>query len=308
VFNIHFNLEYFKGVISMLKSMTGYGKGEAQSENFSVKVEIRTVNHRFSDISIKAPRFLLSLENDIRKKVASEINRGKIDLFFQIDQTGDAGSTPQVNYPIADAYMALFKEVGDKYKLSTDVPLELLVAQKDVVELREMSIEDSELPELTMTALGQALNALQDMRSNEGEAMLKDVESRLESLDSMLADVAARAPLVVQEWQAKLKERLAKLPDDVAIDPQRIAQEIAIFADRCDISEELTRFASHLEQCRGLFDSEEPIGRKMDFILQELNREANTMGSKSNDADLTQAVVAIKAELEKIREQIQNIE
>jgi len=292
----------------MLKSMTGYGKGEVQSDDFSVKVEIRTVNHRFSDISIKAPRFLMSVENDIRKKVAAEINRGKIDLFFQIDQAGDAAGAPQVNYAVANSYIQLFRELGDKYGLSSDVPLELLVAQKDVIETRELSVEDSALPALTMQALAQAIDALQEMRAKEGEAMLNDVESRLACLDGLLGEVALRAPLVIQEWQGKLKERLAKLPDDVAVDPQRIAQEIAIFADRCDISEELTRFASHLVQFRALFATAEPVGRKMDFILQELNREANTMGSKSNDADLTQLVVTIKAELEKIREQVQNIE
>jgi len=292
----------------MLKSMTGYGKGEAQSENLSVVVEARSVNHRYSDISIKAPRFLMSLENDIRKKVSSEINRGKIDLFFQIDQGGDAMNSPEINQPVADAYFKLFREMSEQYGLSQDIPLDLLANQKDVIATKELTVEDSDIPELTMKALSQAIDALQSMRCTEGESMLKDVESRLRSLEEMLADVSSRAPLVVQEWQGKLKERLSKLPDDVAVDPQRIAQEIAIFADRCDICEELTRFSSHLEQLESLFAVTEPVGRKMDFILQELNREANTMGSKSNDAVLTQSVVAIKAELEKIREQIQNIE
>ncbi len=288
--------------------MTGYGKGEAQGSGFSVCVEIRTVNHRFCDISIKAPRFMLPLENDIRKSVSSEINRGKVDLFLQIDQDGDAANVPQVNQTVADAYMQLFAEMKSKYGLSSDVSLDLLMSQKDVLEVKELSVEDSSLPELTMKALGEALEALQTMRAREGEAMLKDIKSRLVTLDKLLQAVSARAPQVVEEWQGKLTERLSRLPDDVAVDQQRIAQEIAIFADRCDISEEITRFASHLEQSESLFEVEEPIGRKMDFILQELNREANTMGSKSNDAELTQAVVAIKAELEKIKEQIQNIE
>ncbi len=292
----------------MLKSMTGYGKGEAQSTEFSVTVEIRTVNHRFSDISIKAPRFLMSLENDIRKRVSAAINRGKIDLFFQIEQNGDVGSAPVVNQPVADAYMTLFRELAERYHLSSGIPLELLAGQKDVIQIRELSVEDSALPGLTFQALAEALNALQEMRLKEGEAMARDVESRVGTLETLLADVAAKAPLVAEEWQAKLKERLGRLPDDVAVDPQRVAQEVAIFADRCDISEELSRFASHLEQCRAQLASTEPVGRKMDFILQELNREANTMGSKSNDAGLTRLVVDIKAELEKIREQIQNIE
>lgn len=292
----------------MLKSMTGYGKGEATSENFSVVVEVRTVNHRFSDISIKAPRFLMSLENDIRKKVTSQVNRGKIDLFFQIDMAGDAGSAPEINHPVADSYVKLFREMSETYDLNPDIPLSLLAGQKDVICLKELSVEDSDIPELTMQALSDALTALQVMREKEGEAMRKDVAERLQDLRQLLVDVSAKSAGVVEEWQGKLKERLSRLPDDVAVDPQRIAQEIAIFADRCDISEELTRFASHLDQYEALLDSPEPVGRKMDFIAQELNREANTMGSKSNNADLTQTVVAIKAELEKIREQIQNLE
>lgn len=292
----------------MLKSMTGYGKGETCSENFSVTVEIRTVNHRFSDISIKAPRYLMSLENDIRKKISTVVNRGKIDVFFQIEQDGEAGSAPKINHPVAASYMRLFREMSERYELSSDIPLELLASQKDVIEIRELSIENSELPELTLAALAKALEALQKMRLCEGEAMLKDIEPRLKSLDTLLTDIGRRAPFVVDEWQAKLKERLSRLPDDVTVDPQRIAQEIAVFADRCDISEEQARFASHLEQCEALLQLEEPVGRKIDFIIQELNREANTMGSKSNDAELTRVVVDIKAELEKIREQIQNIE
>ena len=161
----------------MLKSMTGYGKGEAEGLGFSVTVEVRTVNHRFCDISIKAPRFMLSLENDIRKSVSTEINRGKVDLFLQIDQDGDAASTPQLNQSIADAYMQLFSAMKDKYGLSSDISLDLLMAQKDVLTVRELSIEGSALPDLTMKALGDALESLQAMRVREGEAMMKDIKN-----------------------------------------------------------------------------------------------------------------------------------
>ena len=156
----------------MLKSMTGYGKGEAKGSGFSVCVEVRTVNHRFCDISIKAPRFMLPLENDIRKKVSSEINRGKVDLFLQIDQEGDAANAPQVNQPVADAYMQLFSQLQEKYGLSSAITLDLLMSQKDVLEVKELSVEDSALPDLTQQALGDALAALQTMRAKEGEAML----------------------------------------------------------------------------------------------------------------------------------------
>ena len=160
---------------NMLKSMTGYGKGEAAAAGVSVVVEIRTVNHRFSDISIKAPRYLLSLENNIRKMVSAELNRGKIDLFFQIDLGDEVGSTPSINTTAASAYMKIFEEMRETYGLSSEVPLELLAGQKDVIEIREMSVDDSDIPELAMDALGQALTALQAMRAKEGEAMLKEV-------------------------------------------------------------------------------------------------------------------------------------
>ena len=215
---------------------------------------------------------------------------------------------PALNRPLAAAYVALFEDMRTEFPVDGGIPLSLLVSQKEVVTLKEGDLPQESLKACLDSALSQALQALEGMRVREGEATLRDMEARLEVMEKLLGAVEGRAPQVAAEWQAKLKERLARLAGDIAVDEQRVAQEIAVFADRCDISEELVRFRSHLSQFRGLFSSDEPVGRQMDFLVQELNREVNTMGSKSNDAELTRQVVAIKAELEKVREQVQNVE
>ena len=198
--------------------------------------------------------------------------------------------------------------MSERYHLSGDIPLSLLVAQKDVVTLKEANLDEDLVRETLHQTLEKAIDAVEAMRLKEGEALQQDIQERLNEMESLLEVIEERAPLVVEEWQQKLQQRLERLQGDVETDPQRVAQEVAVFADRCDISEEVVRFKSHLAQFRQLFEKEDAVGRQMDFLIQELNRETNTMGSKSNDAELTRQVVAIKAELEKIREQVQNIE
>lgn len=292
----------------MIKSMTGYGKGQARGDELAMTVEIKSVNHRFGDISVKTPRSLMALEGDIKKRVAQRLKRGKIDVFVNLEFTGNSILVPTWNRPLADAYLRIFEEMDGTYDLRGGIPLSLLAGQKDVISLQEAPLAEELLRPVMEGALDQALEAMEKMRQAEGEAMQRDIESRFLFLENSLKEVEGRAPEVPLEWQAKLKERLARLQQDVECDPQRVAQEIAIFADRCDISEEVVRFRSHLEQFRTLLGSDEPVGRQMDFLVQELNREVNTMGSKSNDAELTRLVVALKAELEKIREQVQNVE
>jgi uncharacterized protein (TIGR00255 family) len=292
----------------MIVSMTGYGKGQAEVEGTSLSVEIKTVNHRYGDVTIKSPRFLFPYENDIKKRVGEVLKRGKIDVFISQDSSSLKGMVPALNRPLAAAYVNIFKEMHSTLGLSGDIPMALLAAQKDVITIREGELDESVLQACLTQALSQALDAVRQMRCAEGEATLVDMRGRVDLLEEMLVGVEARAPQVASEWRDKLETRLAKLQKDFDYDPQRVAQELAIFADRCDISEELTRFKSHLMQFRGLFVQAEPVGRQMDFLVQELNREVNTMGSKSNDAELTRVVVGMKAELEKIREQVQNIE
>lgn len=292
----------------MIKSMTGYGKGQSSGEGVGLSVEIRSVNHRYADITVKVPRSLMALEGEVRKRVGERLKRGKIDVFVNQDVSSAAIVLPVLNRPLADAYISVFEEMQKAYTLLEGLPVSLLAAQKDVILLKEGEAPEAETGRCLDEALGRALEALEGMRIAEGEATRKDFESRLGIIEELLSRVEARAPQIPQEWKAKLTERLNKLGQDFAFDPQRVAQEIAIFADRCDISEELTRIRSHMEQFRLLFEATDPVGRQMDFLVQELNREVNTMGSKSNDAELTRTVVALKAELEKVREQVQNIE
>lgn len=292
----------------MIASMTGYGKGQAEVDGLCLTVEIKTVNHRYGDVTVKSPRFLFAFENEIKKRVGEVLKRGKIDLFISQEAVSERGLAPALNRPLAAAYVQVFEEMRATFGLGGELSLAWLASQKDVVTLREGDLDEAALRQCLERALGTALDAVVKMRRAEGEATLADMAERLRLLEGMLAEVEARAPQVPGEWLAKLEARLAKLKNDLDLDPQRLGQELAIYADRCDISEELTRFKSHLVQFRALFSQDEAVGRQMDFLVQELNREVNTMGSKSNDAELTRKVVAMKAELEKIREQVQNIE
>jgi uncharacterized protein (TIGR00255 family) len=291
-----------------MNSMTGYGKGEAQAGNVALTVEIKTVNHRYADITVKLPRSLMALENEVRREVGQTLRRGKIDVFVNFGSAEESTVVPVLNRTLALAYRDLFTQLRNELGLSGGVTLELLASQRDVIQLREAEVAPEVLRDCVLQALAQATGQLLAMRHAEGEATAADLRERLAQLDGLLMEVERRAPQIPQEWQGKLLERLARLQQGLDYDPQRVAQEVAMYADRCDISEEVVRFRSHLTQFRALFDVAEAVGRRMDFLVQELNREVNTMGSKSNDAELTRAVVAMKAELEKVREQVQNVE
>ena len=292
----------------MIHSMTGYGKGEARQDDITLTVEIKTVNHRYADISVKLPRTFLSLENGVRKQVAAVVGRGKVDVYVNYELASEAQVVPKLNNELAVAYHKLFVELAGNLNLQDRISIDHIINQRDVVRVEEAEIDESTLESCLRSATAGALESLLAMRTAEGEETRKDIEDRLNVTETILAQIEQRAPQVPVEWQERLTERLQRLQQNVEWDPQRVAQEIAVYTDRCDISEEITRFKSHLVQFRGMLDDSEPVGRRMDFLVQELNREVNTMGSKSNDAELTTAVVTLKSELEKIREQVQNIE
>lgn len=291
-----------------MKSMTGYGKGQGRHGGLALSVEIKTVNHRFGDISVKAPRFLMPLENEVKKRVAERLKRGKIDIYVTQDVAEALTVVPVLNRPLAESYMELFRKMEAWFDLQGGIPLTLLAEQRDVILMEEASPDPQGVADCLAQALDQALAAVEQMRGIEGVATREDVESRLTLVEDLLGQIRERSPVVVDEWRLKLHQRLERFGSEFEVDPQRLAQEVALFADRCDISEEVARFLSHLKQFRDLLHSDEPVGRQLDFLVQELNRETNTMGSKSNDAQLTAIVVQIKAELEKIREQVQNVE
>lgn len=291
----------------MIKSMTGYGKGEASSEKGSFTVEVKTVNNRYGEVSLKIPRSFMACEHELRKVVAARVKRGKADLFVQWEPAVDVVQIPVVNLPAAQGYMLAFSELANELKLSANIPLELILSQKNVLQEQAKDSEDDLLPQL-LVAVNNALDALDQMRIREGEALQNDLMARRTHLAELLDQVRQHAPLIVEEYQQKLQQRLEKLLDGVELDPQRLAQEVAILADKADVTEELVRLESHFVQFDDTLQLKEPMGRKLDFLMQELNREVNTIGSKANDATVAAIVVQMKAELEKMREQIQNLE
>lgn len=292
----------------MIKSMTGYGKAVREVGGSKLVVEIRSVNHRYGEVSVKVPRTMLALENDVRRLVTTRLKRGKIEVFVKQESFVGAASMPVLNIPLAKAYHKAFMSLKEALGLGEPISLSLLAAQRDVLVIGdEESAPETWLPELTAAA-NQAVDGLEAMRMREGEALLADITQRLATLESLIATVAERVPQVVSDTAAKLRERVSQLLAGNPLDEARIAQEVALMADRCDVTEELVRFRSHLTQMSSTLRADEPVGRKLDFLLQELNREVNTIGSKANDAELATQVIALKAELEKIREQVQNIE
>lgn len=293
----------------MIRSMTGYGKGEALSERWRCTVEIRSVNHRYGEISVRMPRAFLALENEVKKSLAATLKRGKIDASVQWEEAGGAAPLPSADMPLARGYAELFRSLTRELGLKDEPSLGLILAQKGVLGEAAAGQPDPDecLPQI-MSAVQLAVSAMDAMRCREGEALVNDLTTRRAQVAQWVEQVRERAPLVVDEYRQKLKVRLDQLLEGVEIDPTRLAQEVALMADRCDVTEELVRLSSHFTQFDEALASAEPVGRKLDFLMQEMNREVNTIGSKSSDAEVTSLVIRIKAEMEKMREQVQNVE
>jgi uncharacterized protein (TIGR00255 family) len=292
----------------MIKSMTGYGKAESSYATGRITVELRCVNHRYGEVTVKLPRALMQFENDIKKRVAERLSRGKIDVFIQVEGAVSLG-VPSANLPLARGYYKAFGSIKEALGLEDQVTLALIAAQRDVITVAaETEAALEEIPQELVAAVDEALRRVDEMRLFEGESLMADFQKRREVLSTLIGRVAERSPLVVAEYAARLKERIAQLCGDSGLPEERVALEVALLADKCDITEELVRLESHLRQFDETLTRNEPVGRKLDFLLQEINREVNTVGSKANDAVIASNVVELKAELEKIREQVQNIE
>lgn len=292
----------------MIKSMTGYGKGEAVSERGSFTVEIRSVNHRYGEASVRMPRAFLAQENEIKRLVSAALKRGKIDVTVQWEEASGVESMPQVNRELALGYCETFRQLSGELGLPGEVPLALILAQKGVLRDSGVTLDEAELlPQLT-EAVRSAVAAIDSMRMREGEALAVDLLVRRRQVAEWVEQIRERTPLMVAEYQQKLSARLEQLLGDVELDPARLAQEVALLADRCDITEELVRLNSHFAQFDEALRLKEPVGRKLDFLMQEMNREVNTIGSKANDAVIASLVIQVKAEMEKMREQVQNVE
>ena len=299
----------------MLKSMTGFGRGQYEDENFSVTVEMKTVNHRYNEVAIRLPRFLNPLEDKIRKTILKTVNRGRIDVFINTDYTSSENCTLKVDKNLAAAYHRALQEVGsaiglEELTLNSAQEVMYLSRCQDVINVKEGFFDVETVWPKVEQAVTEALKNLVAMRETEGGNIYGDFIHRADLIAEKLTQIEARSPMVVEEYQAKLTDRLNNLLADhnITVEPERLLQEVAIFADRASITEEIVRLKSHIKQFKNIINSDQPVGRKLDFLIQEFNREANTIASKANDYTLAQIVVEIKAEIEKIREQIQNIE
>lgn len=292
----------------MVKSMTGYGRAVETIGNLTVTIEIKSVNHRFFEFSPKVYRAYSFLEEKLKAYLQQYISRGKVDCFVQIETDDIEDSVVQVNHSLVAGYINAFKEISEKYDLEMDDAFEMLVSRSDIFTVRKAPADEEAIWETVSQVLSSAVKAFISMRELEGEKLKNDILSRADSIIKNVEFIESRSPETVREYNEKLKNRISELLQDANVDEQRLLTEAAIFADKIAVAEETVRLRSHIDQLRMFFESEEPIGRKLDFLVQEINREANTIGSKASDIEIARRVIEIKSDIEKIREQIQNIE
>jgi uncharacterized protein (TIGR00255 family) len=292
----------------MIKSMTGYGRAETAIQGRSFVVETKSVNHRFLEISLRMPSVLFPLELDFKKKIGEKFKRGRIEVFIRLEAENADVPGANLNLEVVRNYLAVLQRLKDEFKLAGEVNLQMLVGFRDIFSQPAEDELSADILNHITGLLGEALTMLLKMRQDEGSAMYNDMEQRLAVINDTLKVINARAPQVVMEYQKRLVERIKELTAGCVLDESRLAQEVAIMADKSDITEEIVRLESHISQFTALLQSEEAEGKKIDFLLQEMNREINTIGSKSNDAEIARQVIEVKSELSKLREQAQNIE
>lgn len=292
-----------------VRSMTGYGRGEHMAEERKFTVEMKSVNHRYNDMTIKLPRSLASLEDKIKKRIMRDVFRGKTDVYISFETFSAADVEVKLNEALAAAYIEKLNLLEEAFALSGGGnKLELAAKFPDVITVEKAQQEEEVIWETLSPALDEAVEKFVAMRQAEGENLKKDVLLKGERIKTLVAEVKERSPLVVAEYQEKLKNRLKDLLGGVDVDPQRLAAEVAVFADRGCVDEEVTRLESHLVQLKDILEKGGQVGRKLDFLIQEMNRESNTIASKANDIQIVKATIELKSEIEKIREQIQNLE
>lgn len=292
----------------MVKSMTGYGRCEETVGGRRITVELKSVNHKYFEFSPRVTRGYGFLEDKLKTYVQSRVARGKIDLFLSIETLEDADVIVSVNHSLAAGYIAALREITERYKLPDTVTVNSLSRYSDIFSVHKAPEDEEAIWAAVKTVLEKAVDAFIAMRETEGRRLYDDVMSRAAVILELVGKIEARSPETVKEYRERLEAKLREVLSDTTIDEQRILTEAAIFADKVAVAEETVRLRSHFEQLKALLNAEEPSGRKMDFLVQEMNREANTIGSKAVDSQIAYLVVDIKAEIEKIREQIQNIE
>ena len=288
--------------------MTGYGSAKGMSGKTAVSIELRSVNNRFLDCSVRAPRGFAAVEDAVKEHVQKFISRGKVDIFITIDSSQSDNVSITVNRPLADAYCAAIKELSDTYSIPNDNSAVSLSRIPDVLRVEKTELDIEALTEDICTILDEVLEGFDVMRAAEGRRLYEDISARLDEIERLTSLAEERSPQTVAEYRSRLLAKMTEVLQSTNIDENRILLEAALFADKVAINEEIVRLKSHVSQLRGMLDSGVPVGRKIDFLIQELNREANTIGSKGNDTEMAHIVVDLKAEIEKVREQVQNIE
>ncbi|MEM5786101.1 MAG: YicC/YloC family endoribonuclease [Syntrophobacteraceae bacterium] len=293
----------------MIYSMTGFGRSRGDMAGYSVNVEMRTLNGRQLDISVRLPKNFFELEDTCRKIISGKLRRGRVDTFIQIESTDVRQKAPRISMDLVRYYWVQLQDIHFQISGTEEPRLEHLLRIPHIYETADAAVDSQALQGIVSEAVGEALDQVLRMRAVEGESLLRDLEVRLDALRSDLEIVRGRSKMVIQEYQSKLEERMKQLLGGAELDENRLFQEIAFMVDRSDINEEMVRLGSHFDQIQGLLSASKPVdGRRLDFLIQELHREANTIGSKTTDLETTQAVIRMKTEIGKLKEQAQNIE
>lgn len=293
-----------------MKSMTGYGRGECTMYERKFTVEIKAVNHRYNDITVKLPRAIMGFEDEVKKAISKKVFRGKLDVFVNFESFSQEDVNISVNEPLAKSYTETLRKLKSDLNLEGDVTIEMVSKFPDVITVdKNIANEntENEIRECLMKAVEDATDAFVAMREVEGETLKKNIIEKVAFVNDALQKIEERAPLVSKDYRVRLEAKLAEI-GELQVDESRLLTEVMLFADKACIDEEITRLYSHISQMYSIVEESVPVGRKLDFLVQEMNRETNTIGSKSNDIQITNYVVDIKSEIEKIREQIQNIE
>ena len=292
----------------MIKSMTGFGRSTYENEGREYIIEIKSVNNRFTDINIKMPRNLNYLEEKIRKQILSNISRGKVEVSIQLNNNSDLGKKINLNTDIAKKYVEELKKLSEETNIIDNINIMDVARFPDVLNIRIDEEAEEVIEKELFTALDSAIDSFRDMRQKEGSKIKVDLENRIEVIKQKIEQISSISAGLVDEYVVKLETRIKELLKTDVVDQTRLAQEVVIYSDKCSVEEEITRLKSHISQFLNLLNENIAIGKKLDFLIQEMNRETNTIGSKANNLEITNFVVDIKTELENIREQIQNIE
>lgn len=293
----------------MIMSMTGYGHGEAEAEGLRAKVEIRSLNHRFSEVTVRMPEELMSLENKLRKEVKQRFYRGKFDVLVHLEHKGELEYELQTNFPLMSDYLQELRKIKEEFNLGGEININAIWTLPHLIRLKPLPQKsESEVESLVMEALGKAISSLEKARVDEGEALARELQNRLQLIKGLLQPIEKEIPRLKKYYYHRLKERAKEYNSQLKLNEERLLQEVVYYTEKEDITEEIVRIKSHLEQGEQLLSGNEPCGKKLDFISQELFRELNAIASKMRAPGLMPAVLTIKSEIEKLREQVQNIE